>query len=80
MKLTDFIAKKAIIPVLKAQDKKGAIHHTAVVTAVTPDGDIRYTQHSGDMKNGSIGGRIDAFQEGRGHQKLHFVRVNPDWY
>jgi hypothetical protein len=32
------------------------------------------------MKNGSIGGRIDAFQEGRGHQKLHFVRVNPDWY
>ncbi|MCC9307972.1 amidase domain-containing protein [Kitasatospora sp. RB6PN24] len=62
------------------QDHKGAIHHTAVVTAVTPDGDIRYTQHSGDMKNGSINGRIDAFQEGRGHQKLHFVRVNPDWY
>ncbi|MFF7634138.1 amidase domain-containing protein [Kitasatospora sp. NPDC008050] len=62
------------------QDGKGQIHHTAVVTAVTPDGDVRYTQHSGDMRNGSLGGRIDAFQEGRGHQKLHFVRVNPDWY
>jgi hypothetical protein len=63
-----------------SQDKKGVVHHTAVVTAVTPDGDIRYTQHSGGMKNGSIGGRIDGFQEQRGHQKLHFVRVNPDWY
>lgn len=62
------------------QDKKGAVHHTAVVTAVTPDGDIRYTQHSGGQKNASVGGRIDAFQEQRGHQKLHFVRVNPDWY
>jgi hypothetical protein len=63
-----------------AQDKKGAIHHTAVVTAVTPDGDIRYTQHSGGQKNASLGGRIDSFQEQRGHQNLHFVRVNPDWY
>ncbi|GAA1262671.1 hypothetical protein GCM10009665_60400 [Kitasatospora nipponensis] len=62
------------------QDGKGVIHHTAIVTAVTPDGDIRYTQHSGDMQNGSIGGRMDAFQEGRGHQKLHFVRVQPNWY
>ncbi|MET8540385.1 amidase domain-containing protein [Kitasatospora sp. NPDC004799] len=63
-----------------SQDKKGAIHHTAVVTAVTPDGDIRYTQHSGGQQNASVGGRIDSFQEQRGHQKLHFVRVNPDWY
>ncbi|WP_030270808.1 amidase domain-containing protein [Streptomyces sp. NRRL B-24484] len=63
-----------------SQDTKGAIHHTAVVTAVTPDGDIRYTQHSGGMKNASVDGRIDAFQEHRGHQKLHYVRVNPDWY
>ncbi|MFI6850382.1 amidase domain-containing protein [Kitasatospora sp. NBC_00085] len=62
------------------QDKKGAVHHTAVVTAVTPDGDIRYTQHSGGQQNASLGGRIDSFQEQRGHQKLHFVRVNPDWY
>ncbi|MGC0313525.1 amidase domain-containing protein [Kitasatospora acidiphila] len=62
-----------------SQDGKGVIHHTAVVTAVTPDGDIRYTQHSGDQRDVSIGGRMDAFQEGRGHQKLHFVRVNPDW-
>ncbi|WP_224283722.1 amidase domain-containing protein [Streptomyces sp. LS1784] len=63
-----------------SQDKKGVVHHTAVVTAVTPDGDIRYTQHSGGQQNASVGGRIDSFQEQRGHQKLHFVRVNPDWY
>ncbi|MEV7596326.1 amidase domain-containing protein [Kitasatospora sp. NPDC089797] len=62
------------------QDKKGVVHHTAVVTAVTPDGDIRYTQHSGGQKNASLDGRIDSFQEQRGHQKMHFVRVHPDWY
>ncbi|MFE3108964.1 amidase domain-containing protein [Kitasatospora indigofera] len=61
-------------------DRKGQIHHTAIVTAVTPDGDVRNSQHSGGMKNGSLGGRIDSFQEGRGHQKLHYVRVDPDWY
>ncbi|WP_031078772.1 amidase domain-containing protein [Streptomyces sp. NRRL WC-3742] len=63
-----------------ADDKKGVIHHTAVVTAVAPDGDIRYTQHSGGQQNASVDGRIDGFQEHRGHQKLHYVRVNPNWY
>ncbi|WAL71133.1 amidase domain-containing protein [Kitasatospora sp. YST-16] len=59
---------------------KNVIHHTAVVTAVTPTGDIKYTQHSGGQQNASVDGRIDAFQEHRGQQKLHFVRVSPDWY
>ena len=39
MKLTDFIAKKAIIPVLKAQDKKGAIQELVQAARKAFDGE-----------------------------------------
>ncbi len=60
--------------------KKGDIHHTAVVTAVTPDGDIRYTQHSDSRRNVSLDGRSGHESSAEGQQKMHFVRVQPNWY
>ncbi|GAA2259700.1 MULTISPECIES: amidase domain-containing protein [Kitasatospora] len=59
---------------------KGQIFHTAIVTAVTPRGDIRYTAHNGSKLNASVEGRLPSFEESRGHLKVHYVRVNPDWY
>lgn len=60
--------------------KPGTIHHTAVVTAVTPDGDIRYSQHNDSRKNVSLDGRSGHEAQSEGRQKIHYVRVEPDWY
>ncbi|GAA2788793.1 hypothetical protein GCM10010441_12400 [Kitasatospora paracochleata] len=60
--------------------KQGNIHHTAIVTAVTPDGDIRYSQHNDSRKNVSLDGRSGHEAESEGRQKMHFVRVEPNWY
>jgi hypothetical protein len=57
----------------------GEIHHTAVVTAVTPDGVIHYTQHSDDMVNGSLDGRARNFEHNYGRQEYTFVRVDPQY-
>jgi Putative amidase domain len=59
-------------------DGSGTVHHAAVVTGVV-DGDIRYTQHSGNQLNASLDGREPLFDAGDGKQKIHIVRVNPDW-
>jgi hypothetical protein len=56
----------------------GTVHHSAVVTAVV-DGDIRYTQHSGEQLDASLDGREPQFEEGSGHQKIHIVRPKPHW-
>jgi hypothetical protein len=56
----------------------GTVHHSAVVTAVV-DGDIRYTQHSGEQLNASLDGREPEFQEENGRQKIHIIRPRPDW-
>src|SRR5262249_2934347 len=56
----------------------GTVHHAAVVTAVV-DGDIRYTQHSGEQLNASLDGREPEFQEENGQQKVHIIRPRPDW-
>ncbi|BAJ31621.1 MULTISPECIES: amidase domain-containing protein [Kitasatospora] len=58
----------------------GNIHHTAIVTAVTPDGDIRYSQHNDSRKNVSMDGRSDHEAQSEGRQKIRYVRVEPDWY
>ncbi|WP_035841001.1 amidase domain-containing protein [Kitasatospora azatica] len=59
---------------------QGQIHHTAIVTAVTPDGDIRYTQHSDPRLNVSLSGRTEHELTAEGSQQLHFVRPQPNWY
>lgn len=59
---------------------QGQIHHAAVVTAVTPDGDIKYTQHSDNAQNLSLNGRELHEETAEGQQKVVAVRVHPNWY
>jgi hypothetical protein len=60
------------------------VHHAAVVTSVV-DGDIRYTQHTGEQLNASLQGREPLTEDGAattdgwGAQKIHVLRINPDW-
>lgn len=59
---------------------RGETHHAAVVTGVTPDGEIKYTQHTDSHQNVSLEGRLphEAAEEGR--QNVRIVRPHPDWY
>jgi hypothetical protein len=60
--------------------QQGNIHHTAIVTAVTPDGDVRYTQHDAPRLNVSLSGRSEMEQREEGQQQMVFVRPQPNWY
>jgi hypothetical protein len=60
--------------------EKGNTHHAAIVTAVMPDGEIKYTQHSDSYQNVSLEGRLPATEKREGQQNLRIVRPNPDWY
>ncbi|HJP77101.1 MAG TPA: amidase domain-containing protein [Pseudonocardiaceae bacterium] len=53
----------------------GHIHHTAIVTAVLPNGDILYTQHTDDAQNLSIDGRIQHLHEAEGNEHAVIVQV-----
>ncbi|KIZ15756.1 amidase domain-containing protein [Streptomyces natalensis] len=55
-------------------------HHAAVVTAVMPDGEIKYTQHQDSYQNVSLQGRLPATEKAEGQQKIRIVRPHPDWY
>jgi Putative amidase domain len=57
---------------------RGEVHHAAVVTSVV-DGDIRYTQHSGNQIEASLDGRMPVNEMSGGHQRIHIVRPKPDW-
>ncbi|MFD8329656.1 amidase domain-containing protein [Streptomyces lydicus] len=58
----------------------GNTHHAAVVTAVMPDGEIKYTQHQDSYQNVSLQGRLPATEKAEGQQKIRIVRPHPDWY
>jgi hypothetical protein len=58
----------------------GTTHHTAIVTAVMPDGEIKYTQHTDSYQNVSFQGRLPHETEAEGQQNVRFVRPHPDWY
>ncbi|WP_306323358.1 MULTISPECIES: amidase domain-containing protein [unclassified Streptomyces] len=60
--------------------EKGNTHHAAIVTAVMPDGEIKYTQHNNEYRNVSLEGRLPATEKDQGEQNLRFVRPSPDWY
>lgn len=60
--------------------EKGNTHHAAIVTAVMPDGEIKYTQHTDSYQNVSLEGRINATEKHEGAQNIRIVRPNPDWY
>lgn len=57
--------------------KTGDIHHTAVVTSVTPDGVVHYTQHSDNKVNLSLQGRERHIEQSLGAQQFIVVRVDP---
>jgi hypothetical protein len=59
---------------------KGDTHHAAIVTAVMPDGEIKYTQHSDSHQNVSLQGRLPNETESEGKQNIRIVRPHPDWY
>lgn len=58
---------------------KGNVHHAAVVTAVSPDGDVHYTQHSDPRLNISLNGRSPHVNVADGNQRMVVVRLDPDW-
>ncbi|MFE5735699.1 amidase domain-containing protein [Streptomyces celluloflavus] len=58
----------------------GNTHHAAVVTAVMPDGEIKYTQHQDSYQNVSLQGRLPATERAEGQQRIRVVRPHPDWY
>lgn len=57
----------------------GNIHHTFIVTSVTPDGDIHYTRHDTNLVNASLNTRMPSETADEGAQNLIVVRVQPDW-
>lgn len=60
--------------------EKGNTHHAAIVTAVMPDSEIKYTQHSDSYQNVSLEGRLPATEQHEGRQNIRIVRPDPDWY
>ncbi|WP_333768665.1 amidase domain-containing protein [Streptomyces sp. IBSBF 2435] len=59
---------------------QGETHHAAIVTAVMPDGEIKYTQHSDSHVDVSLEGRLPHETESEGQQNIRIVRPHPDWY
>lgn len=57
----------------------GESHHAALVTAVLPDGDILYTQHTPGAQNSSLTGRIPVVEQGEGAQQYTVVRPRQAW-
>ncbi|MFI5657881.1 amidase domain-containing protein [Streptomyces sp. NPDC051684] len=60
--------------------ERGNTHHAAIVTAVMPDGEIKYTQHNDEYQNVSLEGRLPSTEKNQGDQNLRFVRPSPNWY
>ncbi|MFE5625470.1 amidase domain-containing protein [Streptomyces virginiae] len=58
----------------------GETHHAAVVTSVTPDGDIKLTQHTSSFQNVSLDSREHIANRNGGEQRVRIVRPEPDWY
>ncbi|MGW7485620.1 amidase domain-containing protein [Streptomyces sp. NPDC054786] len=63
-----------------AESERGNTHHAAVVTAVMPDGEVKYTQHQDSYQNASLQGRLPATEKAEGQQRIRIVRPHPDWY
>lgn len=58
----------------------GEIYHAAVVTSVTPYGDIKLTQHTSSFQNVSLDSREHVATRNHGEQRIHIVRPHPNWY
>ncbi|GAA0420555.1 amidase domain-containing protein [Streptomyces luteireticuli] len=63
-----------------AEEAPGETYHAAVVTSVTPDGDIKLTQHTSSWQNVSLDSRVHIATRNDGEQRIHIVRPHPNWY
>ncbi|QKT07057.1 amidase domain-containing protein [Gordonia sp. X0973] len=54
-------------------------HHTAVVTAVLPDGQVLYTQHTPGAVDQSLQDRLPMISQGEGQQTPVIVRPKESW-
>lgn len=62
-----------------AEVRAGETHHAAIVTAVLPDGQVLYTQHTSPGRDLSLGGRLDGFEQAFGKQTIEIVRPRVTW-
>ncbi|MGH3832356.1 MAG: amidase domain-containing protein [Pseudonocardiaceae bacterium] len=62
------------------RDDAGNIYHSAIITSVTPDGDVKYTQHSPGRADYSLDARAETIQDQQGSNKVSIVRFRPDWH
>ncbi len=58
----------------------GHVHHTAIVTAVLPNGDIRYTQHTDPGLDDSLNGRQHDITAGEGASQFVIIQPSPNGY
>ena len=58
----------------------GEVHHTVIVTAVLPNGDIRYTQHTDPGLDWSMDGREHDVTAGEGASQWVIVQPSPNGY
>ncbi|MEU8613289.1 amidase domain-containing protein [Actinoplanes sp. NPDC048791] len=58
---------------------EGGVHHAAVVTSVTPDGDVHYTQHTASRLDASLDGRLPTNEVVEGDQRVVIVRPRQSW-
>ncbi|SDD38589.1 amidase domain-containing protein [Actinokineospora iranica] len=58
---------------------KESIHHAAVVTAVMPDGEVVYTQHTPSLSSLGLNDRVPHNDIAIGSDVPIIVRPHPDW-
>ncbi|RRD46340.1 amidase domain-containing protein [Tessaracoccus sp. OH4464_COT-324] len=58
---------------------EGETSHAAIVTGVTPSGDILYTQHTDSRDNVSLNGRLPHTNVTKGDQNIVIVRPRETW-
>ncbi|MFB8281103.1 amidase domain-containing protein [Nocardia colli] len=62
-----------------AENPDGKSFHTAVVTAVLPDGEVLYTQHNPNVANLSLQGRLPTRADADGGQDFTIMRPKQTW-
>jgi hypothetical protein len=55
------------------------VYHASVVTAVTPDGDVRYTQHTDPYLDVSLGGKLSYLRPTNPSTQATVVRPRQTW-
>ncbi|EPH02396.1 hypothetical protein HMPREF1531_01702 [Propionibacterium sp. oral taxon 192 str. F0372] len=61
------------------ENSAGVEHHAAIVTGVLPNGDVLYTQHTGNREDQSLAARLPYNNVQEGDQDIRFVRVKQTW-